>query len=72
MCIFKGIIKYVNQIPLLGNMGKYTASRAGPIQTFPVLGQLFWAYVFPCCPNEDSGVAALTFHHGVSHRNHSP
>ena len=27
----------------LGNTRKYTQSRASPIQTFPVLGQLYWA-----------------------------
>ena len=48
--------------PLLGNTGKYTPSKAGPIQTFTVLGQLYWAYIFPYCPVEDSGVAGLKIH----------
>ena len=31
------------QSPNLGNMGKYTPTRASSLQTFPVLGQLYWA-----------------------------
>ena len=54
------------QSPLLGNTVKYTPSRASPIQTFPVLGQLYWAYILPYCPVEDSGVAALKFHLGYT------
>ena len=46
------------QSPQLGNTGKYTASKVGPTQKNPVLGQLYWAY----CPVEDSGVAALKTH----------
>ena len=34
-------------------------SRAGPKRKNSVLGQLYWGYIFPYCPVEDSGMAAL-------------
>ena len=53
------------QSPQLGNTGKYMPSRAGPIQDFSVLGQLYWAYIIPYCPVRDSVVAALRIHQRV-------
>ena len=34
-----------------GNMAKYTPSRAGPTQAFPVLAQLYWEFFFQYCPS---------------------
>ena len=53
------------QSPQLGNTGKYTPSRADPIRDISVLGQLYWLYIIPYCPAEDSVVAALRIHQRV-------
>ena len=61
-----------HQIPQLGNTGKYRPSRASPIRDFSVLGQLYWAYIIPYCPVEDSVVAALRIHQRVRRWSLSP
>ena len=39
---------------------------------FSVLGLLYWAYIFPYCPVEDSGITALRIHQRVHHSSLPP
>ena len=45
----------------------YMPNKGSPIQGFSILGQIYWAYIFPFCPVEGSGMSALRIHKKVRH-----